>query len=53
MHLVVRKMAEGSDVLKSKEKNFSGYFQVSEDELRDLLGELEDAKNTEFHWPFC
>ena len=38
------RMVEGSDVLKSKEENFSGYFQVSEDELRELLRELEDTR---------
>ncbi len=32
------------NVLISKAKNFSGYFEVSEDELHELLMELRDAK---------
>jgi len=46
-------MVEDSEIRKSKEKNFSGCFQVSEDELRELLKGLEETKNEELPLMFC
>ncbi|WP_456395136.1 hypothetical protein [Thermococcus sp.] len=40
----LREIKEELRILNSKIDNFAGYFEVSEDELQELISELEDAK---------
>ncbi|WP_232473280.1 hypothetical protein [Thermococcus thioreducens] len=40
----LREIKEELRILNSKIDNFAGYFEVSEEELQELISELEDAK---------
>ena len=40
----LREIKEELRILNSKIDNFSGYFEVSEEELRELLKELDETK---------
>jgi len=40
----LREIREELRILNSKIDNFAGYFDVSEEELEELMNELEDAK---------
>ena len=40
----LREIKEELRILNSKIDNFTGYFEVSREELQELISELEDAK---------
>ncbi len=40
----LREIKEELRILNSKIDNFTGYFEVSREELQELINELEDAK---------
>jgi len=40
----LREIKEELRILNSKIDNFAGYFEVSKEELHELMSELEDAR---------